>query len=460
MNKTGYPFIKKACPDSELFLSMANDRSIGNKDIAKCFGVSLQVVIRWCKEHSIDRSNLRNNEGKKPTKDVIELLYNSGLSMVEISKKLGVSNVTIKNWLIDYNIQTRQLSETSRLAYKKATETVQKRYGKEHIFQSTHFSKKSRETFLERYGVDHPSKSKIIQDKNIKKFGHKFGMHKSESPSAPEKDLINKLNELGLSLAPTRNFFDDKRQLDGYDAERKIAIEYNGLYWHCELNIPDKMYHYKKWKDCRDNGVRLYTVFADEWLLNQDKVMNYLSANIGLFSNKLSARQTKFVGIPKNVGKNFISRFHLQGHNQSSNMYFGLCINEELLSVMSFGPHHRSSNKLVMNRFCSKPGTLIVGGASKLIQNSWISLGKPEITTWSDNRWSNGNVYEKMGCIKISDIKPDHYYTNGVKRTHKQNRKKSVIGCPKEILEAEFNASLGWYRIWDCGKVLWKYNGQ
>jgi len=112
------------------------------------------------------------------------------------------------------------------------------------------------------------------------------------------------------------------------------------------------------------------------------------------------------------VARNFIDEYHLQESRNSKN-YFGIFSEEELLGVVSFSLHHRNFYKLTLDRLCFKAGVRIIGGASKLIEHSknWIkNQGFSEVVTWSDNRWSEGKVYESCGFTFDGLIGPDYSY--------------------------------------------------
>ena len=69
-------------------------------------------------------------------------------------------------------------------------------------------------------------------------------------------------------------------ELDIYIPEKKLAIEYNGLYWHSEAQGKDKFYHYNKTKRCAEKGIRLITIFEDEFLAGKEKVFAKLKSVI------------------------------------------------------------------------------------------------------------------------------------------------------------------------------------
>lgn len=94
-----------------------------------------------------------------------------------------------------------------------------------------------------------------------------------------QQDIEKFINDLGFAT-----IFNDKqlispKELDIYIPEKKIAIEYCGLYWHGENTSKNsaKNRHIDKLNMCNNIGVRLITIFEDEWLFKQEQVKNRLS---------------------------------------------------------------------------------------------------------------------------------------------------------------------------------------
>ena len=76
-------------------------------------------------------------------------------------------------------------------------------------------------------------------------------------------------------------------ELDLYYPEKKIAIEFNGDYWH-NSKCCDDLYHYNKFKRCVDNGIILVSVYESEWRLYQSRIEQYLLDLFNYRSNSLS----------------------------------------------------------------------------------------------------------------------------------------------------------------------------
>lgn len=63
------------------------------------------------------------------------------------------------------------------------------------------------------------------------------------------------------------------QQLDIYMPKLKLAIEFNGDYWHqidCVHRTIDKNYHLRKTELCESKGIRLIHIWEHEWKNNQD----------------------------------------------------------------------------------------------------------------------------------------------------------------------------------------------
>ena len=105
----------------------------------------------------------------------------------------------------------------------------------------------------------------------------------------------------------------------------------------------------------------------------------------------------------------------------------------------------------------------MLGGSGKLFKAcvEWCAKnGIEKIISWSDNRYSDGSVYEKLGFNKSGKLPPDYQYVNmknPKKRISKQSQSKKKSQCPFGMTELEWANSRGLSRIWDCGKIRWEF---
>ena len=208
-----------------------------------------------------------------------------------------------------------------------------------------------------------------------------------------------------------------------------------------------------------------YVIYDDEWFNKRNICKSRINNILGLQKNKIFARKCVLKEINNKTSKEFCSKNHIQG-SVNSEFSFGLFYDDELISVMTFGKLRKnlgSKNKIneyELLRFCNKIDYQVVGGASKLL-NHFIKTIKPlSIISYCDRRWSNGNLYIKLGFRHSHTSNPSYYYLiNGDRKNRFSYRKDILIkkyDCPKEISEHNFCLSKGWYRIYDCGCECYK----
>ncbi len=77
------------------------------------------------------------------------------------------------------------------------------------------------------------------------------------------------------------------KELDLYYPEKKIAIEFNGDYWHDE-NHKSKDYHYNKFKACLDHNILLISIFELEWNSKKEEIKDYIQYTFNGASSSIS----------------------------------------------------------------------------------------------------------------------------------------------------------------------------
>lgn len=292
--------------------------------------------------------------------------------------------------------------------------------------------------------------------------------------SSPEKEVLEFVRAFYPATEGNTKKIIAPLELDVYVPEINLAVEYCGLYWHSEKGLlrgrPDqsskdaKNYHANKQKMCNENGIRLLTIFEDEWLERQEQVKGYLRSVLNKNEIKLFARKTELKEVAKKEAKIFLESHHVQG-SPTFEVAFGLYFDSELMAVITGNPHHRQGHGtvFVLNRLAFKGNVSIAGGASKLLKRLLQyakDKGFAKLLSWSDNRFSEGRVYEALGFTLEDEHGPDYSYVKGQTRISKQScQKKSLIkkGAKGTMdnTEQELAAALGLTRIWDCGKKAW-----
>ena len=162
----------------------------------------------------------------------------------------------------------------------------------------------------------------------------------------------------------------------------------------------------------------------------------------------------------------FFNENHIQG-NVNASIIYGLKYNDDIVAMMSFGGlrknmgQNNTNGSFEMLRFCNKQGYNIIGGASKLFKHFIKNNNPNEIISYADRRWSNGNLYEKIGFSYSHKSEPSYFYVINGERKNRFGYRKDVLiskyGCSPNDTEHNFCFSQGWYRIYDCGTKVYKW---
>ena len=403
---------------------------------------------------------------------------------------------------------------SSNIIKNKIKETNLKNYGVENPFQSDMIKTKIKETNLKKYGVENPSYSnvvkdliskrnkdvwmdKLIKDFHIKKVvddfyyiecdkGHDFKINRkllsnrkliktticticnpiNSAKSGYEVQLYDFIenNYNGKIKRNERKLLNNKYELDIYIPELKIAFEFNGLYWHNELNKPNN-YHLKKTELCEKNEIQLIHIYSDDWLYKQDIIKSMILNKLNKTSNKIYARKTEIKEINDNKSiRDFLNKNHLQGFIGGS-VKLGLFFDDELISLMTFGKRRVAMGKrnkegeYELLRFCSKLNINVIGGANKLFKYFIRNYEFKKIITYADRSWSRGNLYKQLGFNFESKTRPNYsYIIDGVK-CHRFSYRKDILikeGYNMNKTEHQIMLNRKIYRIYNSGNL--KFN--
>ena len=404
--------------------------------------------------------------------------------------KFGVENYSNS---VEYQNRRKEIR-------KKQEETCQEKYGSNNVMQNKEVKNRLRVTVLLKQLPEIQSLMNILNleliseytsyDKKIKikckKCNSEFESWVSNlrqgcsrcptcfprlnGISSQEKEVLEFVKSLG-SLGILENnktileYQEDKRkskELDIYIPSLKIAIEYNGLYSHREDWIPDFNYHLNKTIECEKQGIRLIHIFEDEWELKKDIVKSRLKQILNKNDSiSLYARKCQIKEISSKEKDEFLEKFHIQGKD-TSKVRLGAFYDNKLVSVMTFshgsiskGFRNKDNSVWELNRFCTKSIYHISGIAGKLLSYFKKNYEWKEIFSYADRRWSQGDLYYKLGFKLDRTTHPNYWYIKGMNRIHRFNLRKRPDE-PKELTERELRIQEGYTRIWDCGNLKFK----
>lgn len=295
---------------------------------------------------------------------------------------------------------------------------------------------------------------------------HKHGIEiKQYFTSSQQQELIDFLHQLNISIDVNNRTVIAPYELDVVCHDRKIAIEYDGIFWHSEGLGNSRItpsYHLHKTQMCEEQGYRLIHVFENEWINQTDIVKNRLRHAFGIVpSRTIYGRQCVVKTIPKQECVEFLKQHHIQG-SCSSSIEYGLYYVNELVAVMTFGKsRYDKSYQYELLRFTVHGQCNVVGACGKLLAHFIKHHNPQSIISYADRRWSQGNVYKSIGMQYISASKPNYFYIDPTRPLELQSRLKyQKYKLPNILPKFDSNLSEkdnmfnnGFRRIWDCGNL-------
>lgn len=392
-----------------------------------------------------------------------------------------------KNTLLQrYGVEAPLQSKTIK---NKAKQTRLERYFTDNIQQIPGVIEKTKNTKRKRYGCDNNSQQHISDDvlaklnsyewlfdnhvtkqRSCVSIGNELGVYNTTihrylhihninirrwMVSSPEHEIHEVLTKCGIQHTTSERKLISPYELDIYIPSMNLAIEYCGLYWHTDRHQRiDAQYHRRKYLRCEQLGVRLITIFEDEWLENKElvtkKILHLVQKNKEVC---IYARQTKVVKISNAEKRAFLDTNHIQGNGPGSVSYGLRDQQNNLVAVMTCIV--TQCDQYILNRYAT--ACIVPGGFSKLLKHIESVSKWSTIISFADLRWSNGALYDANGfeCDKV--LSPDYHYVVNNTRKHKFGyrhtglAKKLAVYDP-ELSERENCEINGLYRIWDCGK--------
>jgi hypothetical protein len=435
-----------------------------------------------------------------------------------ISNMQIIKDKKIKTCLVNFGVEYPQ---QSNYIFNKSKKTKLEKYGDENYINP----EKTKKTNLERYGVEYVSQNydislkmkenQFLSYKNtfdnglykselIKKYNHIFKSYNingkyefncdcnknhtfiidykllwhrnnlntilctecnpiSKNVSGLETQLLNyiKENYYGDIISNNRKIL-NPNELDIYLPELNLAFEFNGMWWHNEIN-KDKNYHLNKTNICEKLGIQLIHIYEDDWIYKQDIIKSIILNKLGKTQNKIFARKCEIKTDINIIDiKNFLETNHISGY-VGSNIKIGLFFDNELVSLMTFGNRRVAMGKKSTNegeyellRFCNKLNVNVVGGASKLFKYFIKNYKPKEITTYADRSISRGKLYETLGFNFFGKTEPNYYYVVDGIRHHRFNYRKDKLvkqGFDSNKTEREIMLERKIYRIYNSGNL-------
>lgn len=359
----------------------------------------------------------------------------------------------------------------------KIKQTMKDRFGVQH-FNMLHLPAniidilENKSKFIEEVSgltISEAAEKLTVDPSTIAKRAFTYGckdVFAKSSRSSLEYKLKNFLIQHGLKenddfICSDRSVLNGK-ELDFYFPKIRAAVEVGSVFWHSEISAGRKVaYHYDKWKNCQAAGIDLYQYWDFELKNSWDVVASKILYLFKQHTTVVGARKLSVKPVSLDDERKFLNKNHIQGSTNDRSITVGAYYNNALVGIMLLAnrPHGIEIVRYASNTTASYPGLF-----SKLLKHAlmFVEQSSIDIFSFSDNRHSAGNVYSKSGFTAVKHSEPMYHYTkdyHSLESKKKYNKQKIATKFNVDITdktEWQLMQELGYDRIWDAGKILWK----
>lgn len=428
--------------------------------------------------------------------------------------KKKIQDTCLERYGVEYYLQTEEFKTQQKITNlekygcenpmqnpkirEKAVQSLKNNYGVLNPMQSKEILEKHKQNNIIKYGVDDPQKLRnphlnqwekdedfihflssvennlytLYQlsqyfnvdystiEKRVNKLGVKNLVKITEFRSHYEDDIIDFLKNIGVDkIIQNDKEILDGQEIDIYLPDYQIGIEFNGDYWHCDLQpkMQDhqgrSLYHQKKSLKAEEKNIFLFHIFEYEWNnpVAQENIKNRLRTILSKNSIKIPARKCRVIELTKKQKKDFLDINHMQGNDHSTKQY-GLLFNKEIISCMTFVKPKNAKYSWELSRFCNKHGYTVQGGASKLFKYfvDQLNVGE-QISSYNDITKTKGDLYRILGFKCVSINKPNYVWINFETKDIRTRYQEQSAG------EVERMHNSNYHRLCDCGTKTWVY---
>lgn len=222
--------------------------------------------------------------------------------------------------------------------------------------------------------------------------------------SAAENSLGDFLSSFGFPVL-RRN-----RKLIGCEVdfllpEQKIAVEFNGLWFHCtafEKYRDDSWLHNKKYNICREAGYRMITVWEDDWRDRPDAVKDmFIRLLCPDMLETVCCTDMEILQVNSQDAYTFLQENSLKTQPKTEICY-GLYHGDRLMMLACGGSSDIAGYEdcIEVTDICCRTGYQIAGGAERLICTFAAEAGN-KVLIRTDNDWCITSGINGIDCIAV-----------------------------------------------------------
>lgn len=267
--------------------------------------------------------------------------------------------------------------------------------------------------------------------------------------SKGESEIAEFLIDKGYKVQQSnRSVFKNKRELDIYLPDHRLAIEFNGLYYHSEEMGKDEQYHRNKWSACSEKGIDLIQVWEDDWNDDPAKIKRLFLKSLNSSTDFCLDDFTVELCSPEEAIE-FIRTNTFATRAEKSEMNFK-CFDETGLTVAVLALSLVGQDCQIIDY---ADNLSFVSSQLLTYMLSMIDLNVISYFVHADNCTGEQKVFMQAGFQKTADVEP---YPSIMKRDRRVALDRTADGFTYLDNKDEVHLAPSKKLIWDAGKTTFR----
>lgn len=289
--------------------------------------------------------------------------------------------------------------------------------------------------------------------------------HSKQSVSQQQIEIKKFIESLGFECRMSDRTIIHPLEIDLVVDDKKLGIEFCGVWCHSEGYGKDRYYHINKTNRAEKAGYQLLTIYDTEWNDpdGQEVWKSIIRHKLGVTVTKLFARKCELREISSKVSNQFMDENHLQCHVNTTN-HIGLFFGDDLVAALSYGKS-RTSDQTEIIRMATKRNTVVVGAVSKMI--AFVKSRSTSILCFADRRYASAISCGYNSSLPYVGMTGENWW--GFKRSEyvlysrykfMKHKLKDLFGDSFDPTKTAFQNMMDhkYDRIWDSGNLRYEWN--
>lgn len=206
-----------------------------------------------------------------------------------------------------------------------------------------------------------------------------------------------------------------------------LAIEYDGLFWHSEMIVPDT-HASEKLRLCIDAGVELLRIYQDEWMYKRSIVEAHIKRRLNVEMKYIQSCDCVIKVINDNERALFNNTNHIEG-DVAADVSYGLEHAGLLVATISFNVQ---CDVFCIIQFCELIDTVVVDALKTFLSYVQHAHVIDTFVVSVDRRLISTKMYEDVGFIITSETCKKEWLTDFDKRydVNVSNKCVRLVGSP------------------------------